>query len=221
MPAERPHDIDRDPLAERLDRALDARRDPFEDEAVLAHLVEHPDDLAEIERLLARLDAIARVEDGRAERERASAPDDGVRLDPRPPRPSRPSRSSATTRRAGVAAAALLVLALGALAYRLVAHPTPDAPRGRAEVARDDTASRAETASRDASFGAPPTSPATRVPEPGGRVLDWRVTTTVRRPDGTQRTIRTPDGTRGDAASTSSASDHPVLIAWSETWPRR
>ena len=67
-------------LWESVHDALDNGRDPLEDAAVQAHLVEHPEDYVALDRLLTRLGVLA------------SAPDGPSFVEPRPARAVRAAR---------------------------------------------------------------------------------------------------------------------------------
>lgn len=182
-------------LRAAIDRALDAREDPLEDHVVQEHLLEHPENLELVERLLARLGAL-RVEVAEAEAEvrRWGA-----------------GRVGQRARRVAAAIAALVLF--GACLWIARESARTAGERAGQLAAHEPAAPQADASRAERTHGEPALAEAPRL-----RVLDWRMTSTVTGPAGTRRVTTSPAGRRTSVESPTDP--HRTLFARSETWSR-
>lgn len=188
-----------EPVWEAVQAALDARRDPLDDEAVREHLLDHPEDLAALDRLTARLASLAQRE---LAPEASAGTPSAVPLSLSTDRPA----SSAARRwvaaiagqpgRSAAAAAAVLLLAL-VFSW----HPV-----------------------ENSQLPTPPSSPeAVPAPAAVARVLSWKTTVSKIDSSGTTREVSQPSGFLTTHRAARPSAQQPVrtlALAWTDSWTR-
>ena len=182
-----------------VQRALDERLDPLDDDTVREHLAEHPDDLAHLLALERGLQRLA------ARHERAP---DGARA----------WRRVAAALLVGVGLWAVGDGVLARWSERTAATSVPGSSDGAipSTVANAAPGPAASTTSHGAASAAEHAPPASR---PRGRVLDWTITASLITPDETRRVRTGPGFVRSEVQSTNSRNE-ASRTSWSQTWTR-